>query len=119
MLQSKPMAASVADHESFIDLLRAACDDRQMNHSLEQLLSVPDAQRHRMLETLVAQLRDKGAPEEFVKAVACLADDAVSERAYAVIFACQRPDAVQQRGAWWVGAAILAVLLGTAAALVA
>jgi len=32
----------------------------------------------------------QGAPHDFITAIACLADDAVAEKAYEVIFQCSR-----------------------------
>jgi hypothetical protein len=73
---------TVGDEEGFIALLRTACDDRAINSTLERLLSLPDS--------WVSELLVNGAPQEFVRAIACLLDDRVAEKAYEVIFQCSR-----------------------------
>ena len=81
---------SVGDIEGFIDLLRAACADAAVNAALQRLLALPDAQRRDFVQGWVNELLVQEAPPAFVEAIACLADDAVAERAYAVIWNCER-----------------------------
>ena len=81
---------TVGDIEGFITLLRAACDDAPMNATLQKLLSLPDTRRRALVRTWVADLVVKQAPRDFIEAIACLADDAVAEKAYEVIFHCAR-----------------------------
>jgi hypothetical protein len=64
---------------------------RQGSHaSLERLLSMPDEKRQTLVHNWVTDLIVAGAPQDFVQAIACLADDAVAEKAYEVIFQCKR-----------------------------
>ena len=84
------MTASVGEIDSFIDLLRAACDDQTMNARLEKLLALPDDKRQALVQKWVSDMAIANAPADFIKAVACLADTRVAEKAYEVIFACQR-----------------------------
>jgi hypothetical protein len=81
---------TVGDEEGFIALLRTACDDRAINSTLERLLSLPDDRRKVLVHSWVSELLVNGAPQEFVRAIACLLDDRVAEKAYEVIFQCSR-----------------------------
>lgn len=81
---------SVADIEGFVGLLRAACEDPQINATLERLLAMPDAQRQGLVHAWVSDLIIAEARREFIEAVGCLIDDAVAEQAYAVIYQCRR-----------------------------
>jgi hypothetical protein len=81
---------SVAEIEGFVGLLRAACEDPQINATLERLLAMPDSKRQGVLHAWVTDLLIADAPQEFVQAVACLMDDAIAEKAYEVIYQCRR-----------------------------
>jgi hypothetical protein len=81
---------SVAEVQGFIDLLMAACNDAKINATLERLLAMPDARRQGLVHAWVTDLIVEEAPKELVEAVACLMDDAVAEKAYAVIYQCKR-----------------------------
>ncbi len=83
---------SVAEIEGFVGLLKAACEDSQINATLERLLVMPDQQRQGVVHAWVTDLLIAEAPREFVQAVACLIDDAIAEKAYAVIYQCRRND---------------------------
>jgi len=83
-------AESVAEVPGFIDLLRAACDNPSINHTLEKLLSQPDERRRAMVHNWVSDLLLRDAPRDFTRAIACLIDDGVAEKAYEVIYHCQR-----------------------------
>lgn len=81
---------SVAEIEAFVGLLKAACADDKVNATLRRLLEMPDSRRQGVVHAWVTDLLIEGAPREFTQAVACLMDDAVSERAYETIFQCAR-----------------------------
>lgn len=81
---------SVAEIEGFVGLLRAACEDPQINATLERLLAMPDSRRQGVVHAWVTDLLIADAPQEFVQAVACLMDDAIAEKAYEVIYQCRR-----------------------------
>ena len=81
---------SVADVESFITMLRVACEDPRINAQLERVLSLPDEERQSFIRTWVSDIMIKGAPKDFIAAIACLSDDRVAEKAYEVIFQCRR-----------------------------
>ena len=84
---------SVADIEGFVGLLKAACEDPQINASLQRLLAMPDAQRKGVVHVWITDLLIAEAPREFIEAVGCLADDAIAEQAYAVIYQCKHEQA--------------------------
>ena len=88
--QAHPKRRTVGEIEGFISLLRAACDDRLVNSALEKILSMPDDKRKSFLRGWINELMVKGAPKDFIEAIACLIDDAVAEKAYEVIFQCRR-----------------------------
>ena len=81
---------SVAEIESFVSLLAAACNDSTINATLERLLAMPDEKRKGLVHAWVTDLLIEEAPKDFVQAVACLMDDAVAEKAYEVIYKCKR-----------------------------
>ena len=85
-----PRPRSVADVDSFITMLLAACEDRGMNGQLEKILSLPDTERKNLVHTWISDLLIAEAPKDFIAAIACLADDAVAEKAYEVIHHCKR-----------------------------
>jgi len=87
------IARSVADIEGFVGLLKAACDDARINATLQGLLAMPDAQRRGVVHAWVTDLLIAEAPRDFIEAVGCLMDDAVAEKAYEVIYQCQRTKA--------------------------
>ena len=81
---------TVAEIESFVNLLAAACNDVKINATLERLLAMPDERRKGLVHAWVTDLIIEEAPKDLVEAVACLMDDAVAEKAYEVIFKCKR-----------------------------
>ncbi len=90
MAQTRPR--SVADVESFITMLRVACEDRSINERLERLLCLPDTKRQAVVHSWISDLLIARAPKDFIAAVACLSDDKVAEKAYEVIYKCKREE---------------------------
>ncbi|HKA40180.1 MAG TPA: hypothetical protein VKD25_10440 [Burkholderiales bacterium] len=88
MSQTPPR--TVADIDGFVSLLMAACNDPEVNSTLERLLSMPDEKRRGLVHVWVSDLLIEEAPRDFVQAVACLSDDAIAEKAYEVIYNCGR-----------------------------
>jgi len=81
---------TVAEVETFIAMLRAACDDLNIYSRLEKLLCMSDKKRRAVVHAWVSDLLIAEAPSESVQAIACLLDDKVAEKAYEVIFECRR-----------------------------
>ena len=106
--------ASVGDIESFITLLRSACSDDAVYQRLERLLAMPDEQRRALVHKWVNDLVIQRAPTDFIRAIACLLDDRVAEKAYEVIYRCEHP-ALPPKSALWlggIGAAAFFALIG-------
>lgn len=80
---------SVAEIDGFIDMVRAACDQQEINSTLRQLLSLPNSDRREMIRRLVSDLEDRKAPRQLVQAVACLVSDQVAEEVNKVMFGCR------------------------------
>ena len=76
--------------DGFIDMLLAACENKEMNETLEILLSQPNEARRGMVHRLLERCRERKAPRKLIDAIGCLLDDAVAERAYEVIYRCPR-----------------------------
>lgn len=81
---------SVADIETFITMLRVACEDRNVSERLERLLSLPDAKRQTVVHSWVSDLLIAEAPRDFIAAVACLSDDSIAEKTYETIYRRKR-----------------------------
>lgn len=81
---------SLAEQDRFIDLLLAACTDTAMRNNLQSILTLPDARRIELVGLLVADMQRQGAPKAFIEAISCLSDTAIAEKAYEVLFSCQR-----------------------------
>ena len=81
---------SVSEIDGFISMLRAACEDKYMNDTLERLLSQPDKKRKQIVLKLVEDLSHKQAPSTLIEAISCLVDDEIAEKAYEVIYQCSR-----------------------------
>ena len=88
------MPRSVAEIETFITMLRVACEDAKVNSQLERILSLPDQQRRSFINTWVSDMLIAKAPKDLVAAIACLVDDQVAEKAYEVIFKCRRGERI-------------------------
>jgi hypothetical protein len=80
---------TVGEIETFVLMLRVACDDRIVYGRLERLLSLPDETRQALVHAWVNDLLIAGAPSDFIQAIACLGDDRIAERAYEAIFECK------------------------------
>jgi hypothetical protein len=78
------------DVEGFISMLLAACEDEEMNGTLQTLLSQPDDRRRATVHRLLERLRERQAPKALIEAIACLLDDVAAEKAYEAIFRCAR-----------------------------
>lgn len=76
--------------DGLISALRAACEDPALYRTLELTLTQNDTGRKAMLRGLITELRAKQAPSELIDAFICLMDDEVAEKAYTVIYQCER-----------------------------
>ena len=71
----------VGGNESFVSLIRTALEDEGVRGRLRAILSQPPFHRHSLLNTLVADLKMQQAPTDIIRAIACLLDDEVAEKA--------------------------------------
>jgi hypothetical protein len=83
-----------AEIEGLINMLRGACEDPTLYKTLELILTQPDHGRKAMLRELITEMRAKQAPADLIDAFICLTDDTVAEKAYTVIYQCERSPAV-------------------------
>ncbi len=83
-------ARTVGEIDGFITLLRAGCADPAVNATLSRLLILPDLRRRALVHAWVSDLIVAQAPRNFIEAIGCLLDDGVAEKAYEVLFECER-----------------------------
>lgn len=80
-----------AEVEGFVGLLKAACEEPEMNSTLQTILEQPDVIRQTMIRDLLVQFEKKGAPQILSEAFICLMDNEVAEKVYVYIHRCERP----------------------------
>ena len=80
-----------AEVEGFVGLLQAACEEPEMNSTLQTILEQPDAVRQTMIRDLLVRFEKKGAPQILSEAFICLMDNEVAEKVYVYIHRCERP----------------------------
>jgi hypothetical protein len=85
---------TVGEIDTFITMLRTACEDKKVYERLERLLSMPEQKRQAVVHSWVNDMLIAKAPRDFIQAIACLLDDRVAEKAYEVIFKCQRGEPI-------------------------
>lgn len=83
-LFSKP-PRSAGDDETFVRLIQIARDDPEIREKILGFLRLDSFNRQSALNTFIQQMKLKGAPREFVSAVACFLDDQVAENALAIL----------------------------------
>jgi hypothetical protein len=85
---------TVGEIETFITMLRTACEDKMVYERLERVLSLPNQKRQAVVHAWVNEMLIAQEPSDLIQALACLLDDDVAEKAYEVIFKCQRGDRI-------------------------
>lgn len=85
---------SVGEIDTFITMLRTACDDPKVYEQLERVLSMPDSKRQTLIHSWVNDMLIADAPRDLVQAIGCLLDDRVAEKAYEVIVKCRRGEPI-------------------------
>ena len=82
----KPRAPDkIGDDDGFAILILAARDDEDFRAQLTAILSLEDFHRRSLLNTLLQELRMKQAPEDLIRSIGYLLDDAVARRASATL----------------------------------
>lgn len=69
---------AAADNESFVALIAAARDDRAIRERVLAIAGLDAFNRNSMLNTILADLRLKGAPAELAESLAMLKDDGIA-----------------------------------------
>lgn len=80
---------SISEIESFITLLRVACDDPEVYGWLEKILLLGDEQRLALLRSVVMKMGINGVCEDYIDALTSLEDSEIAEKVYEVIFNCR------------------------------
>lgn len=76
---------SAGDNETFVRLIQVAQEDPDIRDELLTILSLEPLKRKSALRTLLKDIKVKGAPKEFVTAIAYFLDDDVAKRALAIL----------------------------------
>lgn len=76
---------TVGENEDFVHLLRAAQDDRSFHATLCGILRQPSFHRQSMLNAMANGMAQDGVRKDMIRAVTALTDDAVAERALAML----------------------------------
>ena len=76
---------TVGDNETFVTLIRVAREDSEVRKTLAGILSQPPFHRKSLLNTLLEEMKLRGAPPDFISAINALLDDAVAIRAKEMI----------------------------------
>lgn len=79
------MALMVSDQKTFVTLMQVAQEDPEVKVTLKAILKLESIHRKSLLNTWLMELQAKGAPQDFIDALACLVDDRVSRQALALI----------------------------------
>ena len=65
--------------EIFVNLLRVAGEDERIGKFIRAVAGLPHFERISLINTFIMEMALKGAPEEFIKAIAALRDPAIIE----------------------------------------
>jgi len=76
---------SVGDNETFVTLIRVAQEDPEVRKTLAGILGQSPFHRKSLLNTLIQEMKLKGAPADFVFAIGALLDEAVAQQAAELI----------------------------------
>lgn len=76
---------TVGDNDIFVTLIRLAQENPDVRKTLSGILAQPPFHRKSLLNTLIAEIKLKGAPPLFVSAISALLDDDVAQKAKEVI----------------------------------
>jgi hypothetical protein len=78
-MQSKPQEEKrpTAD-EMFVNLIRVADEDEKIGKFVRAVVSQPDFERLSLVNSFISEMALKGAPQEFIRAVAALRDPQIA-----------------------------------------
>ena len=76
---------SLESNETFIRLVRLGQGDPETRKTLVAILSLDEMNRRSAINTFVRDMALRGAPQEFIEAIASLLDDEVAVRALGML----------------------------------
>jgi hypothetical protein len=79
----KPRVTGVDD--TFVRLIQIATENKEIREQILAILSLDAFNRKSALNTFIQNMRLKGAPGEFISAIATFLDDAVAEKALSIL----------------------------------
>ena len=71
----------IGDNDAFVTLIRVAQEDPEVRKILAGILELPPYHRTSLLNTLIEEMKLKGAPSDFTLALSALLDDDVAQNA--------------------------------------
>jgi len=83
LFTKKTKAAGV--DETFVRLIQIATEDQKIREQILHILSLDSFNRKSALNTYIHNMRLKGAPAEFISAIAAFLDDGVAEKALSLL----------------------------------
>ncbi len=81
----KKQPRPAADNETFVRLIQVARENPAIRNRLKTILSLETFHRKSALNTFIEEMRLKGAPQEFVSAIACFLDNVVANKALRIL----------------------------------
>ncbi len=75
-MADKPMSAD----EVFVNLIAVAQEDPKIHAFVTQVVSMEDFDRQSLVNTFIKEMALKGAPAEFIKAIAALRDPILASK---------------------------------------
>jgi hypothetical protein len=66
--------------EVFVNLIHVAKEDEKIFKFLKAVVSLDDFERQSLINTFVSEMALKGAPSEFIRAIAALKDKLIAEK---------------------------------------
>ena len=85
MKQFAKNARTAGVDSTFVRLIQIASEDPEIREQILYILSLDAFNRKSALNTFIHNMRLKGAPSEFVSAIACFLDDGVAEKALSIL----------------------------------
>ena len=81
MLKRKKPKPTVGDNPSFVTLLNAAHEDRELLRGLLAILKLPTFQRQSLLNSMIQEMVLRSEQADLIAAVSALLDDNVAAKA--------------------------------------
>ena len=75
----------LGENDAFVTLIRVSQEDPDMKKTLSGILAQSSFHRKSLLNTMIAEMKLKSAPIDFVNAISALLDDGVAEKVRDVI----------------------------------